>query len=634
MGADEFMKTKVDLAVAASRLIGTRGSTSSSGASGSSSAPRTKRVFAPLLISLAALKKHAADATLSTPSSGLKSSYAAKVDEVLNHVIQLLEDSSKLEMNVKDPEMMQELYLSIASSFSGSPELRVTWMENLSQLHAENEDYEEAAQCRVSIASMVAQYVKSREGCFGPMTRLLPPHWHHFPFLAPNLQHSPDPPLSVAQYPNMESSTWTSKYLLEMLRTSAALFDKATRYELSLEVYNNIRMYQKMEKKWDAYQNTIKDEQELLGRLVDVNKPVERIFPVYFRVAFYGSKWEHLDGKQFIYKKSPKFSLSTFKKQLEEQYKARVAQKQALLLQGDDANPADMVPSDANSTSNRERSGTTTDSAMTATAASGGSSASTSNPSFTSLTYNANDATAPADLVIMSTNEAVKRETLDASKAYIQMTGVQPYFESEEADTRIARTDQHFAINKFLFETAFAEDGGTGKELEDMSKLCKKKTVFITTHAFPYLKTRLEITDTKEITLNPIENAIEVIKQQIVKVRGELETVPTRLKSLQQVIQGSVVPMVNPGPLKICEIFLTEKAFLSKKYPHKDLKMLCNAMNAFVKLCAFAIKLNKANIDASHAKFQAMVEQYHGELEKIVKACTSTIEKLLEAIPA
>lgn len=214
------------------------------------------------------------------------------------------------------------------------------------------------------------------------------------------------------------------------------------------------------------------------------------------------------------------------------------------------------------------------------------------------------------------------------------MTGVQPYFESEEADTRIARTDQHFAINKFLFETAFAEDGGTGKELEDMSKLCKKKTVFITTHAFPYLKTRLEITDTKEITLNPIENAIEVIKQQIVKVRGELETVPTRLKSLQQVIQGSVVPMVNPGPLKICEIFLTEKAFLSKKYPHKDLKTLCNAMNAFVKLCAFAIKLNKANIDASHAKFQAMVEQYHGELEKIVKACTSTIEKLLEAIPA
>ena len=437
------------------------------------------------------------------------------------------------------------------------------------------------------------------------------------------------------------------------MKQSAVLFDKASRYELSLEVFNNMKQYHKMEKKWDAYSHVLREESDLLGRLVDVNKPLERAFPVYFRVAFYGAKWDHLDGKQFIYKKTQRFNLGTFKRQVEEQYKARIAQKEreALELLG----PA-LTGGGANASSS---SATTTSSSSSSVIGMGASSSSVSaensprdmsseemtdsssantsstnaNPSFTSLTYNpSTESSVPADLVIMSTNDAVNRDTLDPSKSYVQMTGVQPHFESEEMDSRITRTDQHFAIDRFLFETGYSEDGG--KETDDLSKQCKKKTIFRTTHSFPYIKTRLEITETKEITLNPIENAIETIKQQSVKLRGELESFPTRLKSLQQVIQGSVVPMVNPGPLKICELFLSEKAFFSKRYSHKDLKTLCNAMTQFTKLCAFAIKLNKANIDASHAKFQAMVEQFHGELEKIVKACTSQIEALLEAHPS
>lgn len=392
----------------------------------------------------------------------------------------------------------------------------------------------------------------------------------------------------------------------------------------------------------------MKEEQELLVRLVDVNKPLDRTFPVYFRVAFYGQNWEHLDGKTFIYKKNARFNLSTFKKQIEEQYRARMTQKDGHRNDGmidmdsprtgsddsfsrssDQLEPSAVAAALSSSTGNAGGAAAP----QSFKIADGGSAAGErTSTGLTSLTYNPADAASPLDLVIMSTNEPVKRETLDPTKSYVQMTGVQPHFESEEMDSRVTRTDQHFAIDRFLFETPFTEDGG--KESDDLSKQCKKKTIFRTTHCFPYIKTRLEIIETKEIVLSPIENAIELIKQQSVKLRGELESYPTRLKSLQQVIQGSVVPMVNPGPIKICEIFLSEKAFNSKKYTHKDLRQLCNALNQFVKLCAFAIKLNKANIDASHAKFQAMVEQFHGELEKIVKQCTSQIEKLMDAHPS
>jgi hypothetical protein len=663
---EEFMKVKVDMAVAASKLIGT-------------TTNARRRVFAPLLISLSSVKKFAIEQqhlqisqsqggggggssqgagkdlkdSKETAKESSKKEWIGKFEEILNHVMKLLEDSSKLEMNVKDPEMMQELYISIEKSFSGSPELRVTWIENLSQLHLENEDFEEAAECRVHIASMVAQYLRSREGAHGGglMSRHLPSDWMRFPFLSPNLKASEDATISSsAAHISTESSTWHAKYLMDQLKQSAALFDKATRYELSLEVFNNLRQYHKMEKKWDAYEKVIREEQDLLARLVDVNKPLERAFPVYFRVAFYGQKWEHLDGKVFIYKKSTRFNLSTFKKQIEDQYRVRMAQKESAnnidgqpesprefgsdsAFRGSDASPASESTNTGSAGSSGGAKGETSGSQSNAASSSAGGQAGdrSSVGGLTSLTYNPADAAPPLDLVIMSTNEPVKRDTLDPTKSYVQMTGVQPYFDAEEMDSRVTRTDQHFAIDRFLFETPFTEDGG--KESDDLSKQCKKKTIFRTTHSFPYIKTRLEIIETREIVLTPIENAIELIKQQSVKLRGELDSYPTRLKSLQQVIQGSVVPMVNPGPLKICEIFLSEKAFSSKKYSYKDLRNLCNAMNQFVKLCAFAVKLNKANIDASHAKFQAMVEQFHGELEKIVKQCTSQIEKLMETHP-
>jgi hypothetical protein len=45
-------------------------------------------------------------------------------------------------------EMMAELYKSIAMGYKHSPELSVTWMENLSEHHKKNKRWAEAAQCQ------------------------------------------------------------------------------------------------------------------------------------------------------------------------------------------------------------------------------------------------------------------------------------------------------------------------------------------------------------------------------------------------------------------------------------------------------------------------------------------------------
>ena len=730
---DDLMRMKVDLAVGTSKLVGT---TSNS----------KRRVFAPLLTSITAIKKFAYEQQLqenvakaekaekgeTTDSAEVCELWYPKFEEIVNHMVKLIEDSSKLEMNVKDPEMMQDLYISIERSFIGSPALRITWLENLSQLHIDNEDYEEAAECRVHIASMVAHAMMASTDRGPNFSRKLPTDWHNFPMIAPSLKTCDDtlvPAEASARYlaslgGTQDASNATRKLLLDTLRQSALLFDKASRYELALESYNNMLQFLRMDKEWPSYLQVLKEEQEATERLMDVHNPVERAYPVYFRVAFYGSKWgAHLDGKQFIYKKTARFNLSTFKKQLEEQFVANVQQQREMSEQRQDSlvtsaleSPAadtlviaqsssssDLRPlvqqhaaeraasgagtSGSNTTASTQDSADSHDSASlapgssnitpsastdsiavaggsgpagslahsqsagsvsssnlapmiaAANASSGGSSSSSggqtlltvtapSTPERNSLTlaYNPSDVAALSDLVIL-TNDTVKVETLDSSKAYVQMTGVSPYFNNDELDAIATFTDQHFAVNRFAFETPFSEDGGK-PDVEDLAKLCKRKTIFKTNRTFPYIKTRIEIGQVDEITLSPIENAIELMKQQTVKIRAVMER-PIRPKSIQQILQGSVVPMVNPGPRRICDLFLSPEAFHSKKYSHKHLRELSKAMLEFSRLCAFGVKFNN-KLEGS-AKFQEMIEDFQRDLAIVVQSKTSAMEALLNS---
>ena len=95
----------------------------------------------------------------------------------------------------------------------------------------------------------------------------------------------------------------------------------------------------------------------------------------------------------------------------------------------------------------------------------------------------------------------------------------------------------------FIFETPYTT--GPKLQTDDLSKQQKKKTLFTTELAFPYLKNRLEIVAKRDVIISPIENAIELIEDRVSKLRTELETNPPRINALHQVIQGSVVPSTS-----------------------------------------------------------------------------------------
>jgi hypothetical protein len=81
--------------------------------------------------------------------------------------------------------------------------------------------------------------------------------------------------------------------------------------------------------------------------------------------------------------------------------------------------------------------------------------------------------------------------------------------------------------------------------------------------------------------------------------------------------------VVNEGPLRICEVFLAPGAGdgEGQHEPHR-IVVLKERMTDFVKLCGFAIKLNKSLISSEHLPFQAMVEQKYEALREAIRVYT------------
>jgi dedicator of cytokinesis protein 6/7/8 len=131
----------------------------------------------------------------------------------------------------------------------------------------------------------------------------------------------------------------------------------------------------------------------------------------------------------------------------------------------------------------------------------------------------------------------VDRVSLHPDKVYLQLASVVPYFDPSEVEFRTTMWDRNFntctqicrscflsavdrsirlvgcggvRVAQFIFEAAYAS--GPKQQTEDLSKQQKKKTIFTTELAFPYVKTRLEITSKRDVILSPIENAIELVE--------------------------------------------------------------------------------------------------------------------------
>ncbi|XP_040842271.1 dedicator of cytokinesis protein 6 isoform X2 [Ochotona curzoniae] len=489
--------------------------------------------------------------TYAEEDAGLRdSTFAEQVQDLMSNLHMILTDTVKMKAYQEDPDMLMDLMYRIARGYQGSPDLRLTWLQNMAGKHAQLGNHAEAAQCMVHAAALVAEYLALVED-----SRHLPVGCVSFQNISSNvLEESAisDDILSPDEEGFCTGKHFTELGLVALLEQAAAHFTTGGLYEAVNEVYKNLIPILEAHRDYKKLAAVHGKLQDAFTKIMCQSSGWERVFGTYFRVGFYGARFGDLDGQEFVYKEPSITKLAEISHRLEEFYTERFGPDVVDIIK--DSNPVD-------------------------------------------------------------------KSKLDPHKAYMQITYVEPHFDAYELKDRVTYFDRNYGLRTFLFCTPFTPDGRAHGELPVQHK---RKTLLSTDHAFPYIKTRIRVCHREEMVLTPVEVAIEDMQRKTCELAFATEQDPPDAKMLQMVLQGSVGPTVNQGPLEVAQVFLTEIPEDPKLFRHHNKLRLC--FKDFCKKCEDALRKNKSLIGPDQ-------KEYHRELERHYCRLREALQPLLSQRP-
>ncbi|EFB25864.1 hypothetical protein PANDA_006091 [Ailuropoda melanoleuca] len=484
-----------------------------------------------------------------------ETTFPDQVQDLVFNLHMILSDTVKMKEHQEDPEMLIDLMYRIAKGYQTSPDLRLTWLQNMAGKHSERSNHAEAAQCLVHSAALVAEYLSMLED-----RKYLPVGCVTFQNISSNvLEESAvsDDVVSPDEEGICSGKYFTESGLVGLLEQAAASFSMAGMYEAVNEVYKVLIPIHEANRDAKKLSTIHGKLQEAFSKIV--HQDGKRMFGTYFRVGFYGTKFGDLDEQEFVYKEPAITKLAEISHRLEGFYGERFGEDVVEVIK--DSNPVDKCK-------------------------------------------------------------------LDPNKAYIQITYVEPYFDTYEMKDRITYFDKNYNLRRFMYCTPFTLDGRAHGDLHEQFK---RKTILTTSHAFPYIKTRVNVTHKEEIILTPIEVAIEDMQKKTQELAFATHQDPADPKMLQMVLQGSVGTTVNQGPLEVAQVFLSEIPSDPKLFRHHNKLRLC--FKDFTKRCEDALRKNKSLIGPDQKEYQRELERnYHRLKEALQPLINRKIPQLYKAV--
>ncbi|XP_077331125.1 dedicator of cytokinesis protein 8 isoform X1 [Lithobates pipiens] len=464
--------------------------------------------------------------------------FPAQVKELLHNLNSILSDTVKMRAFQKDPEMLMDLMYRIAKGYQTSPDLRLTWLQNMAEKHVKRKCYTEAAMCLVHAAALVAEYLSMLEDC-----SYLPVGSVSFQNISSNVIEESavsDDILTPDEDGVCSGRYFSETGLVGLLEQAAELFIQAAFYETVNEVYKIVIPVLEAHRDFRKLALTHEKLQKAFDRIIQ--KGQKRMFGTYFRVGFYGARFGDLDEQEFIYKEPAITKLPEVSHRLEAFYGNCF---------GEDA------------------------------------------------------------IEMIKDSTPVNKSKLNPNKAYIQITFVEPYFEEYEMKYRMTYFEKNYNLRRFMYTTPFTLDGRPRGELNEQYK---RKTILTTMHAFPYIKTRINVIQKEEFTLTPIEVAIEDMQKKTLELAVATSQEPPDAKMLQMVLQGSVGATVNQGPLEVAQVFLADIPADPKLYRHHNKLRLC--FKEFIMRCGEAVEKNKRLITLDQKEYQQELKKNYNKLKE------------------
>uniref|UniRef100_A0A8C7RWB6 Dedicator of cytokinesis 8 n=1 Tax=Oncorhynchus mykiss TaxID=8022 RepID=A0A8C7RWB6_ONCMY len=461
----------------------------------------------------------------------------SQVDELLRNLNSILSDTVKMREFQEDPEMLMDLMYRIAKGYQTSPDLRLTWLQNMAEKHKNRKCFTESAMCLVHAAALVAEYLSMLED-----HKYLPVGSVTFQNISPNvLEESAvsDDVLSPDEDGVCSGRYFTTGGLVVLLEQAAELFSQGGLYEAVNEVYKIVMPILEAHRDFRELGSAHHKLQRAFDNIIQ--KGHKRMFGTYFRVGFYGAKFGDLDEREFVYKEPGITHLPEISHRLENFYSQCFG-----------------------------------------------------------------DA-----LEMIKDSKDIDRSKLDANKAYIQITYVEPFFDDYEMKNRLTNFEKNFNLRRFMYTTPFTK---AGRPRGELSEQYKRKTILTTLHAFPYVKTRINVIQKEEFDLTPIEVAIEDMQKKTRELAVATHREQPDAKMLQMLLQGSVGATVNQGPLEVAQVFLNEIPADPKLFRHHNKLRLC--FKEFIMRCGEAVEKNKHLITMDQKEYQHELKKNYNRLRE------------------
>ena len=240
----------------------------------------------------------------------------------------ILSDTVKMKEYLDDPEMHMDLMYRIAKGYQTSPDLRLTWLENMAKTHREQGHQAEAGMCYVHSAALVSEYLHMLED-----RRYMPDGAVTFSKLTPNaLDESAvsDDTVSPDEEGICNGKNFTENGLIEFLEQAAEMFSAAGMFEGVNEVYKPVIKIVEANRDFKK----LSDIHKKLFKAFDKIESLQgkRVFATYFRVGFYGQRFGDLDGEEFVYKEPALTKLPEIACRLETFYANKFGQDNLIII--------------------------------------------------------------------------------------------------------------------------------------------------------------------------------------------------------------------------------------------------------------------------------------------------------------
>ncbi|CAD5215071.1 unnamed protein product [Bursaphelenchus xylophilus] len=497
-------------------------------------------------------------------------SFGIQVRDLVFNLHMILTDTVQMKNYSNDFEMLIDLMYRIAKGYQHNPDLRLTWLINVANQHSDRGNQAEAAQCMLHCAALVNEYL-SMKG------KGLPGGASEFMALSSNIEEesaTSDDVISPDEEGICESSHFTEAGFLHLVEKTIDFMERANMYEHVQKLY------------------------EIMTPVISRLYSVQKIAAVHLRISENLSKIE--ESNLYQEEQADAFLsplAGTDKRCFGTYFRVGFYGEKFVDLNGEEFIYKEPSITKLSEVSHRLEQFYTSQFGI-------------------------------GNLEVIKDSNDVDLRRLDESKAYVQITYVEPYFDIWEKRRRSTHLKRNYDINRFCYATPFTRDGKAHGELKDQFK---RKTVLTTQSSFPYMKTRVRVIDREQKVLSPIEVAIEDVQKKTRELNAATSTQPADPKMLQMVLQGCIGTTVNQGPIQLAKTFLSDIKMNEFGKPADKLQhklLLC--FKDFSKKCSDALQKNETLIQSDQFDYQKELRRNYADfttkLTQIVMGPVSAAE--------